>query len=84
MISKRSSRTSEIQMRMPWPHSPRERAAFEAHRSKILHDRSVITKSILVGEDLAGNIVSWEQDGKREVGYWVRKTYWGGGSPPRP
>jgi RimJ/RimL family protein N-acetyltransferase len=58
---------------------PRDRAAFQAHWSKILHDRSVITKSILVGGDLAGNIVSWEQDGKREVGYWVRKSYWGRG-----
>ena len=58
---------------------PRDRAAFEAHWSKILRDPSCITKSILVGDDLAGNIGSWEQDGEREVGYWVRKTYWGKG-----
>lgn len=57
----------------------RDRAAFQAHWSKILRDESCITKAILVGDDLAGNIGSWEQDGQREVGYWLRKTYWGKG-----
>ena len=61
----------------------RDRAAFEAHWSKILRDQSCITKSILVGDDLAGNIGSWEQDGERLVGYWIGKRYWGKGVATR-
>lgn len=50
-----------------------------AHWAKIMTDESVILKTILFNGQVAGNIVCWEQDGKREVGYWVGKEYWGKG-----
>ncbi len=28
---------------------------------------------------VAGNIVSWHSDGKREIGYWIDRAYWGRG-----
>ena len=28
---------------------------------------------------VAGNIIGFEVDGKREVGYWIGKEYWGQG-----
>jgi RimJ/RimL family protein N-acetyltransferase len=28
---------------------------------------------------VAGNIVTFEQDGEREVGYWIGREYWGKG-----
>jgi RimJ/RimL family protein N-acetyltransferase len=28
---------------------------------------------------VAGNVVSFEQDGEREVGYWIGREYWGKG-----
>lgn len=31
----------------------------------------------------ARNIVSWTQDGEREVGYWIGKRYWGRGVATR-
>jgi RimJ/RimL family protein N-acetyltransferase len=51
--------------------------AFSAHWSKILGDKNVTIKTILLGEHVAGNIVCWEQENKRLVGYWIGKNYWG-------
>ena len=32
---------------------------------------------------VAGNVVSWDQDGKRLVGYWIGKEFWGKGLATR-
>jgi RimJ/RimL family protein N-acetyltransferase len=58
---------------------PRERDAFMAHWAKILADATVGKQTILVDERVAGNIVSFEQSGEREVGYWLGRDYWGRG-----
>ena len=58
---------------------PRDRDAFGAHWIKILADESVTTKTILFDGPVAGNVVSFEQDGEREVGYWIGREYWGRG-----
>ena len=57
----------------------RARDAFMAHWTKILGDETVITKTILFDGHVAGNVVSWQQSGEREVGYWIGKEYWGKG-----
>jgi RimJ/RimL family protein N-acetyltransferase len=58
----------------------RDREAFTAHwTKKILGDETVIKKTVLFKGHVAGNIVSWEQSGKQEVGYWIGKRYWGKG-----
>ena len=62
---------------------PADRAAFMAYWAKILADHSVIKRTILHDEQVAGNIVSFEWDGKREVGYWLGKEYWGRGLATR-
>jgi RimJ/RimL family protein N-acetyltransferase len=58
---------------------PRDHDAFLAHWAKILGDRSVTIRTILFREAVAGNIGSWEQDGRRLVGYWIGKEFWGRG-----
>lgn len=58
---------------------PRARDAFMTHWAKILGDDSVTIKAILFSGQVAGNIVSWERDRKRLVGYWIGKDYWGKG-----
>lgn len=58
---------------------PREWEAFMAHWTKILEDEAVLKKTVLFDGQVAGNIVSFEQFGKREVGYWIGKEYWGRG-----
>ena len=57
----------------------RDREAFMAHWVKILANNSVIVKTILFDGQVAGNIVGFEMDGKREVGSWIGKEYWGKG-----
>jgi RimJ/RimL family protein N-acetyltransferase len=57
----------------------RDRDAFMSHWAKIMADESNIHKTILYGDQVAGNIVSWEHDEEREVGYWLGREFWGKG-----
>jgi RimJ/RimL family protein N-acetyltransferase len=57
----------------------RDRDAFMAHWAKILRDNSVVVRTIDVEGRVAGNIVSWEHDGERDIGYWIGHDHWGKG-----
>lgn len=60
--------------------SPRERDAFMEHwRTKVIGNPSGRKRTIVVDDDVAGNIVSWDAEGKRLVGYWIGRRYWGRG-----
>ena len=62
----------------------RDRAAFDAHwATKILGNPEAVTQTILVNDQVAGNIGSWPHDGGRLVGYWIGKEYWGKGVATR-
>jgi RimJ/RimL family protein N-acetyltransferase len=61
----------------------RDRDAFMIHWARILSDASGVKQTILVDGQVAGNIVSWEQFGEREVGYWIGRDYWGQGVATR-
>ena len=57
----------------------RDRDAFDAHWERVLADPSLYKKTIVFEGQVAGNIGSWAQDGRRLVGYWVGKEFWGKG-----
>lgn len=58
----------------------RNREDFYAHWHKILADDGVEVKTILFGDAVAGNVVTWRaDDGQRALGYWIGKPYWGKG-----
>jgi RimJ/RimL family protein N-acetyltransferase len=65
----------------------RDRDAFDQHWAKILADETGLIRTIVATFDVApdspehvvGNIVSWTADGKREIGYWIDRAYWGRG-----
>jgi RimJ/RimL family protein N-acetyltransferase len=61
----------------------RDRQAFLAHWHRILGEESGTLKTIVFDGQVAGNIVSWEQAGQREVGYWIGREYWGRGIASR-
>ena len=61
----------------------RDREAFMAHWAKILRDETNTLMTILFNEQVAGNIVSWQQGSECEVGYWLGKEYWGKGIATR-
>jgi RimJ/RimL family protein N-acetyltransferase len=62
---------------------PRDWDAFTAHWTTIRGDETVTIKTIELDGHVAGNIVSWERDRKRLVGYWIGKSYWGQGVATR-
>jgi RimJ/RimL family protein N-acetyltransferase len=74
-----SSSTNGTRSRTAWPTSPRNWDAFVAHWTKILADETVIKKTVLFDGRVAGNVVSFEQECEREVGYWIGREYWGKG-----
>lgn len=57
----------------------READAFDKHWAKILGDETSLIKTVVVEGGVAGNILSFMRDGKREVGYWIDRAYWGRG-----
>jgi RimJ/RimL family protein N-acetyltransferase len=61
----------------------RDRPAFMVHWARIMAQPDNILKTILFDSQVAGNVVSWEHDGQREVGYWLGREYWGKGIATR-
>ena len=61
----------------------RDQEAFDAHWAKIRADASIVLRTILVDGTVAGNLVSFEQGGAREVGYWIGREFWGRGVATR-
>ncbi len=53
--------------------------AFMAHWAKIMANVNVTNQTILINEQVAGNIASFEMDGEREIGYWIGREFWGKG-----
>ncbi|HSH38193.1 MAG TPA: GNAT family protein [Chthoniobacterales bacterium] len=68
-------------------YDSRDRAAFDQHWAKILADETGLIRTIVATfddlpesqEHVAGNIVSWNSHGQREIGYWIDRAYWGRG-----
>jgi RimJ/RimL family protein N-acetyltransferase len=58
----------------------REWNAFISHwRHDVLGNAANETRTILVDDQVAGYVGSWEGDGIRLVAYWVGREYWGRG-----
>jgi len=57
----------------------RDREAHMAHWHKIMGDPTIATRTIVFDGRVAGNIVSWEEDAERQVGYWIGRSFWGKG-----
>lgn len=53
--------------------------AFSAHWTKIITDGAGTMRTVLFGEDIAGNIVCWQDSGASNIGYWIGREYWGRG-----
>jgi len=61
----------------------REWDAYLAHQRKNRADETGLMQTILFDGQVAGNLVSFLRDGRREVGYWIGREYWGKGIATR-
>lgn len=57
----------------------RDRAAFDEHWRRIRADDSGVIRTIDAGGEVAGHVLSWEADGRRYLGYWLGREFWGRG-----
>jgi RimJ/RimL family protein N-acetyltransferase len=57
----------------------RDWEAFNAHWARVLADGANITKTVVAGGQVAGNIACFPQDGEHLVGYWLGREFWGRG-----
>ena len=55
---------------------PRERDAFMTHWGSIVRDASVVVRTIELDGVVAGNVVLFGYEGRREVGYWIGREFW--------
>lgn len=58
---------------------PADRDAFAARWTRILADEAITKKTILLDGEVVGHAMSFVQDGKLEVTYWIGRSYWGRG-----
>lgn len=58
---------------------PRARRAFMAHWRRLLADGSVVKRTLVCGDRVAGYVVCWQQSGEWRVGYWIGREHWGRG-----
>src|SRR5215470_13188212 len=56
---------------------PTNREAFMEHWANVLADDSNGHQTILFDGQVAGNVVSFNRDGEREVGYYLGRAFWG-------
>jgi len=62
---------------------PRERDAFMTHWGSIPRDAIVVVRTIELDGDVAGNVVLFGFEGRREVGYWIGREFWDRGVATR-
>jgi RimJ/RimL family protein N-acetyltransferase len=65
------------------PADARDRTAFDARWARQRSDPSVVLKTIEIDGEPVGSIASWDNDGKREVTYWIGRAHWGKGIASR-
>jgi RimJ/RimL family protein N-acetyltransferase len=61
------------------PPERKDEDIFYAHWTKLRADETVMKKTILFSGKVAGYLVCFERDGKRQVGYWIGRDFWGKG-----
>jgi RimJ/RimL family protein N-acetyltransferase len=57
----------------------RDRESFDAHWQRLLANDALTKKTVVYEGNVAGNVLCWEMDGSRLVGYWLGREFWGKG-----
>jgi RimJ/RimL family protein N-acetyltransferase len=62
---------------------PSDRDAFDARWRKLLGDETILARTIEAAGAVVGTIASWDNNGDREVTYWIGREHWGKGIATR-
>ncbi|HWM12443.1 MAG TPA: GNAT family N-acetyltransferase [Solirubrobacteraceae bacterium] len=57
----------------------RDRDSHMAHWRRSLADETILARTVMAGDEVAGHVVSFLRGGVREVGYWIERELWGRG-----
>jgi RimJ/RimL family protein N-acetyltransferase len=62
---------------------PDDRAASDARWQRILANPAGTVRTVLVGGAVSGSVLSYEDEGRPEVSYWIGREHWGRGVATR-
>ncbi|HET7807309.1 MAG TPA: GNAT family protein [Gaiellaceae bacterium] len=57
----------------------RDREAFDEHWQRVLANDQNLIRVIDVDGEPAGHVLSWPAEGRRYIGYWIAREFWGRG-----
>ncbi len=58
---------------------PADRATFDSHWEKILAHDHITKRTILLGDEVVGNIMCYQLLGAPNIAYWIWREQWGNG-----
>ena len=57
----------------------KDKGEFMRHWEGILKNKTIIARTIIYKEKIAGHIICWKEKYEQQVGYWIGKSFWGRG-----
>ncbi len=57
----------------------KDRGEFMRHWEGILKNKTIVARTIIYKEKIAGHIICWKEKYEQQVGYWIGKSFWGRG-----
>jgi len=63
--------------------NPNDRAAFDARWARLRANPTVTALTIELDGEVIGTVSSWDNEGQREVTYWIGREHWGKGIATR-
>lgn len=58
---------------------PTDREAYMSRWKRILDLEAVCVQTVLQGDEIVGSVLSYVEDRRHEVSYWIGREYWGRG-----
>lgn len=63
--------------------NPADRAAFDARWARLRANPTVTALTVELDGEVVGTVSSWDNEGNREVTYWLGREHWGKGIATR-
>lgn len=58
---------------------PRDKEAFDTHWKKVMANKTNMIQVVLYDGQVVGQMLCFEVEGEKEVGYWLGREFWGKG-----